>query len=159
MNLIHKKENIINNINNIKAKNINNTKNEIIAIYDKKYDKIELLGEDFGKENNINNNDIDIYVNNKKIKLDYYNKYNSKERGKINVKFIFHKLLTNTSCMFNRCWSLISLDLSSFNTTNVNNMSYMFYDCSSLKSIDLSSFNTTNVNNMTSMFYNCSSLK
>ena len=36
---------------------------------------------------------------------------------------------------------------------------YMFNGCSSLKSIDLSSFNTTNVNNMWSMFYGCSSLK
>ena len=35
----------------------------------------------------------------------------------------------------------------------------MFKECSSLKSIDLSSFNTTNVNNMSFMFMNCSSLK
>ena len=38
-------------------------------------------------------------------------------------------------------------------------MSYMFENCSSLKSIDLSSFNTTNVKDMNSMFFNCSSLK
>ena len=133
MNLIHKNENIINNINNVKAKNIDNTKNEIIAIYDKKDDEIELFYKVNGKENNINNNDIDIYVNNKKIKLGYYNKYNGKERGKINVKFIFHKLLTNTSYMFSWCSSLISLDLSSFNTTNVNDMKHMFKECESLK--------------------------
>ena len=109
MNLIHKNEKIINNINNVKAKNINNTKNEIIAIYDKKDDEIKLLNKVNRKENNINNNDIDIYVNNKKIKLDYYNKYNSKERGKINVKFIFHKLLTNTSYMFYDICSMVVL--------------------------------------------------
>ena len=34
--------------------------------------------------------------------------------------------------MFSFCYSLISLDLSSFNTINVNNMSYMFKDCKSL---------------------------
>ena len=38
-------------------------------------------------------------------------------------------------------------------------MSSMFYECSSLESIDLSSFNTTNVNNMSFMFFGCSSLK
>ena len=38
-------------------------------------------------------------------------------------------------------------------------MHSMFTDCSSLKSIDLSSFNTTNVNNMSYMFFGCSSLK
>ena len=35
----------------------------------------------------------------------------------------------------------------------------MFDGCSSLQSIDLSSFNTTNVKNMSSMFFQCSSLK
>ena len=38
-------------------------------------------------------------------------------------------------------------------------MDGMFYLCSSLKSIDLSSFNTTNLNNMNSLFGGCSSLK
>ena len=38
-------------------------------------------------------------------------------------------------------------------------MSGMFYGCSSLQSIDLSSFNTTNVEDMGCMFYGCSSLK
>ena len=38
-------------------------------------------------------------------------------------------------------------------------MSCIFYDCSSLNSIDLSSFNTTNVNDMSDMFAGCSSLK
>ena len=38
-------------------------------------------------------------------------------------------------------------------------MSWMFYECSSLQSIDLSSFNTTNVEDMGFMFFRCSSLK
>ena len=48
-------------------------------------------------------------------------------------KFIFNKLLTSTNSMFCECSSLKSIDLSSFNTTNVKDMKYMFYDCSSLK--------------------------
>ena len=43
------------------------------------------------------------------------------------------KLLTSTTYMFYKCSSLQSIDLSSFNTTNVEDMSMMFYDCSSLK--------------------------
>ena len=61
--------------------------------------------------------------------------------------------------MFYNCSSLKSIDLSSFNTTNVNNMEWMFDGCSSLKSLDLSSFNTTNVKDMRFMFDGCSSLK
>ena len=60
--------------------------------------------------------------------------------------------------MFNSCKSLVSLDLSSFNTTNVKNMKNMFYNCFSLRSLDLSSFNTSNVEDMDCMFYNCRSL-
>ena len=38
-------------------------------------------------------------------------------------------------------------------------MSGMFESCSSLESIDLSSFNTTNVNDTSNLFYGCSSLR
>ena len=61
--------------------------------------------------------------------------------------------------MFSRCSSLQSINLSSFNTTNVEDMSYMFSGCSSLQSINLSSFNVTNVNDMNFMFSGCSFLK
>ena len=54
--------------------------------------------------------------------------------------------------MFSKCSSLISLNLSNFNTNNVNNMNGMFYNCSSLVSLNLSSFNTNNVQNMSGLF-------
>ena len=38
-------------------------------------------------------------------------------------------------------------------------MERMFYGCSSLQSINLSSFNTTNVKDISFMFLGCSSLK
>jgi surface protein len=61
--------------------------------------------------------------------------------------------------MFANCSSLQSIDLSSFNTSNVTNMSSMFANCSSLQSIDLSSFDTSNVTNMSYMFNNNTSLQ
>ena len=152
-------------------KSINN-KNEIICIYNKKKDKINLLhnydldskyisDEDkkLYKEgkNNINENNIDIYINGEKIKFDY--KYKSKERGQIKVKFLFKNLLTSTSSMFRGCSSLKLTDLSTFNAINVNNMANMFEGCSSLKSVNLPSFNKTNIKNISYMFYNCSSLE
>jgi len=59
--------------------------------------------------------------------------------------------------MFWECNSLISLDLSNFNTQNIN-MSFMFHNCKSLISLDLSNFNTQNVTNMSGMFSCCKSL-
>ena len=66
--------------------------------------------------------------------------------------------VTDMSSMFSGCTDLISLDLSSFDTSNVTDMDSMFGNCSSLTSLDLSSFDTSNVTNMVSMFYKCSSL-
>ena len=150
----------------------NEIKNEIVCIYNKQQDEIDLLhhyNEDsnlmyddartayLAGKNNINENNIEIYINDKKIKFN--TKYKSKEIGVIKVTFKFNKLLTSTSYMFRNCSSLISLDLSSFNTTNITNMRGMFYSCSSLKSINFSSCDTNNVYNMRGMFKKCTSLE
>ena len=73
--------------------------------------------------------------------------------------------VTNMSGMFSGCSSLTSLDLSSFNTSNVKYFGYggrsdngMFANCLSLTLLDLSSFNTSQVTDMNSMFNGCSSL-
>ena len=56
--------------------------------------------------------------------------------------------------LFNEC-SLVSIDLSSFNTKSVKDMSFMFFGCTSLVSIDLSKFSTSNVKYMNNMFADC----
>ena len=53
---------------------------------------------------------------------------------------------------------LYTLNLSYFNTNNVNNMSYMFSNCSFLNSLNLSNFNANNVTDMKNIFSQCSSL-
>ena len=101
---------------------------------------------------------IDLYINDKKFKFDF--KYKIKDSNEIKVKFKFNKILTTTSLMFYECSELKSIDLSSFNTNNVNNMSSMFSHCYELKSVKFSSsFNTSNVKNMSGMFYDCYALK
>ena len=139
------------NNDNVKTNNSDNKKeellkNEIMCVYNKQEDEINLLHDyiedmeymnDEGKKayiegkNNINDKNIDICINDKKIKFNY--KYKSDEKGNIQVKFVFNKLLTSTTYMFFGCSSLQSINLSSFNTTNVKDMSYMFYGCSSLR--------------------------
>ena len=66
--------------------------------------------------------------------------------------------VTLMNSLFSDCTSLISLDLSHFNTSNVTNMSSMFYNCNKLTSLDLSSFDTSKVTNMYGMFDNCTKL-
>ena len=121
------KNEIINTYNNINKSNNNKKeeilKNEIECIYNKQSDEINLLHDytndmkyysDEEKKsyiegkNNINEKNIDIYINDKKIKFNY--KYKCKEKGNIKVKFIFNKLLTSTNHMFRGCSSLQSLN-------------------------------------------------
>lgn len=56
------------------------------------------------------------------------------------------------SSMFSNCNSLSSLDVSSFDTSQVTNMSGMFRSISGLSSLDISSFDTSKVTDMSSMF-------
>ena len=66
--------------------------------------------------------------------------------------------VTDMGQMFNNCSYLITLDLSSFNTSNVISMANMFNGCSNLKTLDLSNFDTSKVNSMYNMFFGCGNL-
>ena len=67
--------------------------------------------------------------------------------------------VTNMGGMFNGCYALKNLDLSSFNTSNVTNMGYMFNRNEYITNVDLSNFNTSKVTNMRGLFYYCMSLE
>ena len=60
--------------------------------------------------------------------------------------------------MFYGCSSLVSIDLSSINTSKVKDMEFVFGRCSSLTSLNLSNFDTSNVEVMADMFHECASL-
>ena len=63
------------------------------------------------------------------------------------------------SLLFDECEKLKTLDLSSFDTRNVQNMKYMFWGDINLETINFSSFNTKNVTDMSYMFTSCWNLK
>ena len=60
---------------------------------------------------------------------------------------------------FYNCTSLVDIDLSNFNTSNLTKLEEVFRNCSSLERIyGISDWNTSNVTNTTMMFYACSKL-
>ena len=164
------------NHKSIKLKKLDNEQNVI---------EIEMKNNLSGNQKFINiendDNDISMFVNNKpinfnnsiefdentnyKIKLiltDYFNGdcQNMFSYSEIKtIKFQNFNICKNMSYMFCNYSSLESIDLSSFNASNVINIKYMFYGCSSLQSLNFSSFNTSNVNDMQYMFYGCSLLE
>lgn len=65
---------------------------------------------------------------------------------------------TSIRAMCQSCASLVSLDVSNWDTSNVTEMRYAFYGCAALININVSNWNTSACTNMDSMFYHCSSL-
>ena len=50
----------------------------------------------------------------------------------------------------------LEVDISKWNTLNVNNMSWMFYQCNSLISLpDISKWNASNIKNILNESFNC----
>ena len=134
--------------------------------------------------------------------LKFLNSSNFYYNNVTTFSFMFHNCLSLTSLnlnfiqndsetklkyinnMFSNCEKLISIDLSGFDLSNVENMESMFSGCSSLTyvnfnntsknniiymnslfsgcssltSVIFDSFNTEKVINMSNMFYNCSSI-
>ena len=98
---------------------------------------------------------IDIYVNSQFIPFNYKYKTNY---NKIHVKFIFKKILNDLSFMFFNCKNLESINLSSYDMTNITDMKCMFSGCTNLKYVDLTSLNTNNDIDLAYMFSGCLSL-
>lgn len=65
--------------------------------------------------------------------------------------------VTDMSRMFEQNIVKQILGLTNFDTKNVTNMSYMFAECK-VRDLDLSAFNTSNVTNMRNMFYKAGNL-
>ena len=67
--------------------------------------------------------------------------------------------VTNMDFMFQRSNKITSINFENFNTTKVESMECTFYFCESLKELDLSSFDTSKVTNMRLLFFQCTHLK
>ena len=67
--------------------------------------------------------------------------------------------VTNMYFMFGFCSDLTTLDVSEWDTSSFTNTSAMFYLCSSLTTLDVSNWDTSGVTNMSVMFLNCTNLK
>ena len=60
--------------------------------------------------------------------------------------------------MFYNCKKLVSINLSNFNTSNVENIERIFQHCESLVSLDLFNTPTTKITSLRNIFFNCYSL-
>ena len=111
------------------------------------------------------NNDIDIYLNNKKINMIKENNqwiinYKFEKDGIYTFDIIFQNIMSNLTAFFSNCENIISLDFSNFKTSNVTSMGWMFYKCHKLKEIKgINKFITNKVTDMQVMFSECKELE
>ena len=110
----------------------------------------------------LNNENCELFIynkNNKTLENEEFRKwirFPQKDKYKIILKI--KDKLKDTSYMFSKCKTIINLDLSYFNASEINKMSNMF-SYMNLEKIDLPFFNTKNIETMEDMFANCNSLK
>ena len=109
---------------------------------------------DFLRE--LNESNVELYINNKQYKYKKY--FKTEKEGIYEILLKFNVIMKDCSYMFYECSNIAKIDLTAFNTKNINNMSGFFAGCNNLTDINLSNFNTKYVNDMGGMFHLCSNL-
>ena len=109
------------------------------------------------KSKKFNEDNIEVYYNNEKIKK-FIRYFIPEQEGLYSIKLKFKENITDCFEMFQDCTNITYIDLSKLKTENIKDISYMFNKCTNLNKIDLSSFETINVNRMRNMFCFCTKL-
>ena len=101
-----------------------------------------------------------IYINDKKSEysIESSNIYVESEKKINKIKFIWNIKLDTLYCLFFNVSSILSVDLSEFDTSLVTDMKSMFYNCINLKNVNFGNINTSSVIDMAYMFNYCKEL-
>ena len=119
---------------------------------------IKIFGKNFVKNNK---NICKLIYEDKEYELQETFNVNNNNKQILEIKLTGINKITDMSCMFEKCNSLISSsEISNWDTSNITNMACLFSNCKSLEYIpDISYWNTSKVKYMQGMFKGCSSLK
>ena len=108
----------------------------------------------------LNNENTELYINNKKKDFQkYIDEETLKEGNEFTIKLIIKNKITSCNSMFYGCFYIKSIDLSLFDSSEVNDMSLMFGKCFNLEELKLDNLDTEKVTSMKQMFQKCKSLK
>ena len=113
------------------------------------------------EHNNINElNDIntEIYIDNKKTSFTKFIPSTLPAKD-YEIRIVFKSEMIDCSYLFRGCTNIISIDLSSFDSSNIVDMKHMFSICSLMENINLSNLKTDKVTDMSYMFNRCLSLE
>ena len=106
--------------------------------------------------NELNSSNTEIYIN--YVKYEFKKYFIPIKKGIYSIMLKINSDIKTCESLFWKCENLKSVDLSSFDTKNVDNMRGMFQSCKNLTSINLSTLDTKNVKDFGSMFSFCEKL-
>ena len=106
--------------------------------------------------NELNANNSELYINDEQVIFSKY--FKPEKEGEYKIKIIIKEKIKNCSHLFWGCGNIISIDLSSFDSSEVTDMSHMFSTCYGLEEVNLNNLNTEKVTDMSYMFNKCSLL-
>ena len=101
---------------------------------------------------------FNTHIQSNTVKDMSYMFHNCEKIISINLSSFYTSECEDMSCMFYGCKSLSNLNISNFDTRTCETMGYMFYNCETLILLDLSNFCTNNCKNVSYMFCGCKSL-
>jgi surface protein len=108
----------------------------------------------------LNNENTELYINGKKKDFQkYIDEESLKEGNEFTIKLILKNKITSCNSMFYGCFYIKSIDLSLFDSSEVNDMSLMFGKCFNLTELKLGNLDTEKVTSMKQMFQKCKSLE
>jgi len=108
--------------------------------------------------NYLNDTNTEIYIDNKKTSFTKFIPSTLPAKD-YEIRIVFKNEIFDCSYMFRGCTNIIKIDLSSFDTSNVDDMKHMFSICSLMKIINLSNLKTDKVTDMSYMFNKCLNLE
>ena len=100
-----------------------------------------------------------VFLNDVKENLGQINKVNLTKDGENKIVMIWDYSIQDCVFMFLNCKSLISIDMSKFDSSLITSMEKMFFGCTNVSFINLTNFITSSVNNMNSVFQDCYKIK
>ena len=124
-----------------------------IILHTSKKENVKIFSEEYF-ENKIKPSEIRI---NDIIQTEIKHTYILNESYNI-INLTFSDYITDSANMFKGCSQLEEIDLSHFDTSNVEDMNNMFAECFFLKYLNLSFVNTSKVRSFKTMFDTCESL-
>ena len=99
---------------------------------------------------------VDIYINDAKV--DFSQTIVFPKAGEYTILYNFKQKLTGMDRLFYQCVSLVSLDLSHFDASNVDEMDSTFRESKNLQTVNLNNFDASKVTYMGGLFKDCSGL-